>query len=477
MSEKPGITAKKEKEFSEWYTQAVLKSELADYSSVKGCMVIRPLGYAVWEKIRDYFDARIKLHSVKNAYFPLFIPESFFKKEAQHAEGFRPEVAWIANRDENSEQLAIRPTSETVMYDSFSRWVRSWRDLPLKINQWCNVVRWETKAVKLFLRTREFLWQEGHCVYATREEAEKETKVFMEEYKKLCEELLAIPVVCGIKTEKDKFAGAVYTTTVEALMPDGKALQMGTSHNLGQGFSKSFGITFLDKNSERKTPWQISWGFSTRLIGGVAMVHGDDKGLVLPPKIAPAQAVIIPITFGKDSKEVLQKSLEIKNKLSKSIRVELDSRETYTPGWKFNEWELKGTPIRIEIGPRDIAKKQVVVARRDTGKKQAVKTAALSKKIEGLLEEIQESMLEKARKALQSRTAKPKTWAEAEKAIKDKKMVLMMFCGKEECEDMIKDRTGGASARCSPFEQPKKPGKCLQCGKQAGSMTYFSRAY
>ncbi len=473
-----GITAKKENNFSEWYTQVVLKAELADYSAVKGCMVIRPLGYALWEKIQEYFNARIKKHNVKNVYFPLFIPESFFKKEAEHAAGFKPEVAWIANREKNSERLAIRPTSETVMYDSFSRWIRSWRDLPLKVNQWGNVVRWETEAVKLFLRTREFLWQEGHCVYATRKEAEKETRLFLDEYKNVCEELLAIPVILGIKTENEKFAGALYTTTLEARMPDGKALQMGTSHNLGQDFAKAFGISFLDKNSKRNVPWQISWGFSTRLIGALVMMHGDNKGLVLPPKVAPTQVIIIPITFEKNKQKILKKAEEVKQKLSKSFLTEIDRRDAYTPGWKFNEWELKGIPVRVEIGPKDVAKKQVIVVRRDTGKKEAVKIAALNTKVKSLLEKMQQEMFEKAKKFLQKNTVKPKNWEEAVKAIKNRKMVLMPFCGNENCEDLIKDKTN-ASARCISFEQPRntRKAKCLHCNKKANHSTYFSKAY
>ncbi|MBU1252707.1 MAG: proline--tRNA ligase, partial [Nanoarchaeota archaeon] len=294
-----GLTVKKSENFSEWYNQVVQKAELADYSDVKGFMVIRPNAYSIWEIITEYFNKRIKALGVRNAYFPLLIPESFFKKEAEHAKGFQPEVAWVSNRED--ERLAIRPTSETIMYDSYSKWIRSWRDLPLRINQWCNVVRWETKATRLFLRTREFLWQEGHCVYETEKECEEETKIYLKEYEKLCRDILAMPVLAGKKTEKEKFSGAKYTLSIEGIMPDGKALQMGTSHNLGQGFAKSFGISFLDKNEKRNIPWQNSWGVSTRLIGALTMVHGDDKGLVLPPKLAYNKVVIIPLLFkGKE---------------------------------------------------------------------------------------------------------------------------------------------------------------------------------
>ena len=380
--EKLGIKAKKEEDFSEWYNEVVIKGELAEHSVIKGFMVIRPRGYAIWEKIQNYFDGNIKKIGVKNAYFPLLIPESFFKKEAEHAEGFAPELAWIEQK-EDGVRYAIRPTSETIMYDSYSRWIRSWRDLPLRINQWCNVLRWEVKQTKLFLRTREFLWQEGHCVYETEKECDKESLVYLDEYKKVCEELLAIPVLEGKKTDKERFAGAIETYSLEALMPDGKALQMGTSHNLGQNFAKAFGIKFLGKDEKEYLPWQNSWGISTRLIGALVMVHSDDKGLVLPPKVAPVQIVIVPIYF-KDKKKILKKAIEIKNMLEnqrfsaptylglKSYDIILDDRDDYTPGWKYNEWELKGVPLRIEIGPKDVAKNQVVLVRRDNNKKEFV---------------------------------------------------------------------------------------------------------
>ena len=387
--EQIGITVKKDRNFSDWYNEVVLKSELADYSAISGFMVIRPRGYAIWEKIQEFFNKRIEKLNVKNAYFPLLIPERFFKKEAEHAEGFAPELAWVAQNEE--EKLAIRPTSETIMYDSYSKWIRSWRDLPLRINQWCNVLRWEVKQTKLFLRTREFLWQEGHCVYETKEECDEETKLFLDEYKKVCEELLAVPVLEGKKTEKEKFAGALYTTTLEALMPDGKVLQMGTSHSLGQDFAKAFDIKYLSKDEKVKIPWQNSWGFSTRLIGALVMVHSDDKGLILPPKVAPTEIVIVPILF-KDSKDkVMKKAFEIKNKLKK-YSVMLDDREEYSAGWKFNEWELKGIPIRLEIGPKDIEKKQVVLVRRDDNKKESVKISQLDKKIKETIEDMQNSL-------------------------------------------------------------------------------------
>jgi len=471
-----GITVKKEDDMPEWYSQVVLKSELADYSKIKGCMVIRSYGYAVWQKIMDYFNRRIDKINVKNAYFPMFIPESFFKKEAEHAEGFSPEVAWIQNKDEKGERLALRPTSETIMYDSYAKWIRSWRDLPFRLNQWCNIVRWEVSDVKLFLRSREFLWQEGHCVYETKEECDKETLIILREYQKLAEELLAIPVLTGKKTEKEKFAGALYTTTIESFMPDGKALQLGTSHNLGQGFAKVFGIKYLGKDEKYHLPWQNSWGFSTRLIGAVVMLHSDDKGLVLPPKIASMQVVIVPILFDKTKEKVLKKAKEIKSKL-KGFSVHLDDRDEYSPGWKYNEWELKGVPLRIEIGPRDMEKKQAVIVRRDTGEKETVKVVNLSKKVKFLLDEIQNNLYNKAKKFLDGNIVDTDDWDSFMNTIKSRKIAKALFCGSAECEDWIKDKTGGATSRCIPFEQKNVKGKCIHCGKEAKFWVYFSKNY
>ena len=473
--EKLGITVKKDKDFSEWYNEVVIKGELADHSILKGFMIIKPRGYAIWEKIQGFFDPIIKNIGVKNAYFPLLIPESFFKKEAEHAKGFAPELAWVMD-EEQREKYAIRPTSETIMYDSYSKWIRSWRDLPLRLNQWCNVLRWEVKQTKLFLRTREFLWQEGHCVYETEEECDKEARLYLNEYKKLCEELLAIPVIAGEKTAKERFAGAKITYTLEALMPDGKALQMGTSHNLGQNFAKAFNIEYLDKNENKKMPWQNSWGFSTRLIGALIMMHSDDNGLVLPPKIAPTQIVIVPIFFKEGKEEIIKKAEEIKNKLKK-YSVELDDREGYTPGWKFNEWELKGIPLRVEIGPKDVEKKQVVVARRDNSKKEAVKIKDLDKKIKEILEDIHNALLSKAKKFLEGNTAEAKNWDEFLKHIKSRKLVKAFFCGNAECEEQIKDKTEGATSRVIPFEQPKKSGECVHCKKEGKFLVYFAKAY
>ena len=473
--EKLGITVKKEDDFSEWYNEVIIKAELAEHSSIRGFMVIKPRGYRIWEIIQNYFDARIKALGVRNAYFPLLIPESFFKKEAEHAEGFAPELAIISEKEEGV-KYAIRPTSETIMYDSYSKWVRSWRDLPLRINQWCNVLRWEVKQCKLFLRTREFLWQEGHCVYETEEECEKETKMYLNEYKKLCEELLAIPVIEGEKTKKERFAGAKRTYALEAFMPDGKALQMGTSHNLGQNFAKAFGIKFLGKDEKEHVPWQNSWGISTRLIGAVIMMHSDNNGLVLPPKIAPTQIVIVPIFKNENKSKVIKKAKEVKRKLRK-YEAELDDREGYSPGWKFNEWELKGVPIRIEIGPKDIEKKQVVIVRRDNSKKEAVKLGKLNKRVEEILYVTQVSLYDKAKRFLKANTVEAKDWNEFLKHIENRKLVRVFFCGDVKCEDEIKDKSNGATSRVIPFEQPKNLDRCFNCNKDGKHLVYFAKAY
>ena len=472
--ENQGITIKKSQDFSEWYNEVVIKAELAEHSVIKGFMIIRPRGYAIWENIQEYFNKRIKVLGVKNSYFPLLIPEKFFKKEAEHAKGFAPELAWVMD-EEQREKYALRPTSETIIYDSYSKWIRSWRDLPLRLNQWCNVLRWEVKQTKLFLRTREFLWQEGHCVYETEEECDKEALEYLNEYKKLCEGLLAVPVLEGKKTEKERFAGAKTTYTIEALMPDGKALQMGTSHNLGQNFAKAFGIKFLGKDEKEYLPWQNSWGISTRLIGALVMIHSDDKGLVLPPKVAPTQIVIVPIYFDDKSK-IIKKASEVKNML-KNYEVELDDRDGYTPGWKYNEWELKGVPLRIEIGPKDIAKKQVVLVRRDTNEKEFVKLSQLDKKVKETLEDIQNSLFNKAKKFLNSNISEARSWNEFVKQIKDKKLVKTSFCGDVKCEEGIKEKTNGATSRLIPFDQPKKLGKCVKCGKEGKFLVIFGKAY
>jgi len=471
-----GITAKKGEDFSEWYTQVVQKAELADYSDVKGFMIIRPNAYSIWETIQRDFDERIKKLGVRNAYFPLLIPESFFKKESEHAQGFSLEVLWVEKSKEESERLAIRPTSETIIYDSYSKWVRSWRDLPLRINQWCNIVRGEIKATRLFLRTREFLWQEGHCVYETFEECEKETLTYLKEYKKLCEELLAIHVLEGKKTKTEKFAGAYETYSIESLMSDGRALQMGTSHNLGQGFAKSFKINFIGRDEKNYLPWQNSWGISTRLIGAVVMVHGDDRGLVLPPKIALNKAVIVPIISKKDKEKIFRKAKEIFNKLKRFNPI-LDDREEYSAGWKFNEWELKGIPIRIEIGPKDIEKKQAILVRRDNFKKESIKEVNLEKSVDKILNNMQSDLYKKSKDFTLGNIVNVKNIDELKKAINSKKIGLACLCNSEKCEETIKDKTNGAKTLNMPFEQPKTLDNCISCGKKASYMVRIAKSY
>jgi len=471
-----GLNVKKSDNLSEWYTQVVQKAELADYSSVSGCMVLRPNSYAIWENIQKVFDGMIKKTGHKNAYFPMFIPEHLLMKEKEHVEGFAPEVAWVTHggNTKMKERLAIRPSSETIISESYANWVRSWRDLPLLINQWCNIVRWEFKYPRPFLRTREFLWQEGHTLHATEQGADKEVMDILYMYKDLMENYLAIPVLTGKKTEKEKFAGAVYTMALEAFMPDGKALQMGTSHMLGQNFAKAFKIRFLGKDEKYHTPWQTSWGITTRLIGAIIMVHGDDKGLIIPPKIAPIHAVIIPILFDKSKEKILKKAEEIKNKL-KEYNIEIDKRDEYSPGWKFHEWELKGIPLRIELGPKDLEKNQVVLVRRDTGEKEFVKTAELNKKVRQTLDEIQKDLFTKAKNFLNKNIVEVDNWNDFLKAIKAKKIPKAFFCGEKECEESIKFESDGATSRC--IKSDKETGKCVKCGKKAKYKVYFSKSY
>ena len=476
-----GVTVKKSENFSEWYTEVVLKSGMVEYAPIKGCMILREQSYAIWEKIQEVFNRKIKQTGHKNVYFPMFIPESFLKKEAEHFEGFVPEVAWVTEGGSTKleEKLAIRPTSETIIYATFSKWIRSWRDLPIKINQWCNIVRWETKATKPFLRTREFLWQEGHTAHVTYEEAEEEVMNILQEYKDIMENYLAIPVLVGVKTDGEKFAGALYTTTLETIMPDGKALQMGTSHHLGQNFAKVFNIKFIGEDEKDHQVWQTSWGISTRLIGALVMVHGDDRGLVLPPRVAPVQVVIVPITYKtSDSAEILKKANETFKKLkAKGFRVILDDRIEYTPGWKFNEWELKGVPIRIEIGPRDLKQMQVTLARRDTYHKTIVKMDEVVPATERLLEEIQNSIFAKAKQALENRTTTVKNYAEFQKILKNRGgFVKAAWCTNPNCEEKIKEETG-ATIRLIPFEKEKCTKNCVYCGAKEGEMVYFARSY
>jgi prolyl-tRNA synthetase len=479
QGEKKGITVKKAEDLPEWYEQVCLKAEVADFGPVKGTMVIRPRGYAIWQAIQDYFNENIiKKTNVKNAYFPLFVPESFFKKEAKHAEGFSPEVAWIDKEiSGEGERIAIRPTSETIIYDSYSKWIRSWRDLPLKMNQWCNVVRWETETTKLLLRSREFLWQEGHCVYETEEECVEETINYLKLYQKLCEELLALPVIPGEKSKKETFAGAKKSYTIEGFMPDGKALQCGTAHNLGQDFAKSFNISYLGKNGEKNIPWQNSWGISTRLIGATIMTHSDDKGLVLPPRIVENKLVIVPIIIGED-KLVLKKAKELAKQLIEFNPI-LDDRQDYAPGYKYNEWEMKGIPLRLEIGPRDLKENKIILVRRDNGAKEEITIdIKLKEKIEKVLENMHKNLFDKAQEHIKNSIVEIDKKEEFIKAIEKKKLILTNFCGEKECEDEIKDKTGGASSRAIPLNtEVKKGSKCFYCNKPAKVKIYFSKSY
>ncbi len=464
--------------YSQWYLDLILKTELVDYSPVKGCMVIRPYGFTLWENMKALLDKRIKKTGHKNAYFPLFIPESLLQKEVEHVEGFAPEVAWVthAGKEKLAERLVVRPTSETVVCSMYSKWIQSWRDLPVLINQWCNVVRWE-KTTRPFLRTSEFLWQEGHTAHIDEEEAEKETLQMLDVYQDFVETELAIPVVKGLKTDVEKFAGALRTYSIEALMSDGKALQSGTSHNLGEHFSKVFDIQFLDKDDQLKYVWQTSWGTSTRLVGAVIMVHGDDRGLKLPPRVAPVQVIIIPIISKKTQEMVRQKAGELLATLEDDFRVELDDREGYSPGWKYNEWEMKGVPLRLEIGPKDIKNNQVVLVRRDTGEKEFVPMDNLQGKIASLLVEIQANMYAQAIKFREDNTHFLEDYELFKKTIKEKKgFVVSAWCGSSSCEEKIKEETK-ATIRCIPLEQKEKRGSCIYCKEQATSTVYFARAY
>lgn len=463
-----------EDDFAQWYTDVVKKADLIDYTSVKGCMVIKPYGYRIWELIQSQLDERFKATGVENVYLPMFIPESLLEKEKDHVEGFAPEVAWVTHGglNELQERLCVRPTSETLFCDFYKNDVQSYRDLPRVYNQWCSVVRWE-KETRPFLRSREFLWQEGHTIHATYEEAEERTIQMLNVYAKFCEEILAIPVVKGQKTEKEKFAGAEATYTIEALMHDGKALQSGTSHNFGDGFAKAFDIQFTDKDNKLKNPFQTSWGMTTRLIGAIIMVHGDDSGLCLPPKVAPCQLVIIPIQQKKEG--VLDKAYELKELLS-DFRVKVDDSDK-TPGWKFSEQEMRGIPLRLEIGPKDIEAGKCVLVRRDTREKIECPLDSVKEKVAELLVTIQKDMLEKARAHRDENTHVAKNWDEFKDIIDTKQgFIKAMWCGETECEEAIKDETG-ASTRCMPFEQETLSDVCVHCGKPAKKMVYFGRAY
>ena len=463
-----------EQDFPQWYTDVVLKADLANYSSIKGCMIIRPYGYAIWELIQKTLDAKFKETGHENVYMPMLIPESLLQKEKDHVEGFAPEVAWVTHGGETelTERLCVRPTSETLFCDHYKDIIHSYRDLPKLYNQWCSVMRWE-KTTRPFLRTMEFLWQEGHTAHATQEESEAETVKMLNVYADFCEKYLAIPVVKGQKTEKERFAGAKATYTIESLMHDGKALQSGTSHNFGDGFARAFGIQYTDKDNKLQYVHQTSWGMTTRIIGAVIMVHGDNSGLVLPPAIAPTQVIIVPIAMQKGG--VVEKANELKDRLS-NFRVKVDDSDK-SPGWKFSEYEMKGVPIRLEVGPKDIEKNQVVLARRDSGEKIIVSMDNLEEEVAKLLEDIQHSMLENARARRDSKTYVAKNMDEFEKIINETPgFIKAMWCGDQACEDKIKEMTG-ATSRCIPFEQEEISDTCVCCGKKAKHMVYWGRAY
>lgn len=467
---------KRDENFSEWYTQVALRAELADYAPIKGFMAIRPYGYAIWEAIQTWLDRRFKETGHMNAYFPLLVPESFLQKEAEHVEGFAPQVAWVTHGgdEELSERLAVRPTSEAIILPMYAKWIQSYRDLPVLILQWNSVVRWE-KSTRLFLRTAEFLWHEGHTAHRTAEEADQECRLILGIYKELLEKVLAISVLVGTKPPRERFAGADNTYTLEALMPDGQAIQAGTSHYLGQKFAKAFNVKFLDSDNQEKYIWSTSWAVSTRLIGTLIMAHGDDRGLMLPPKIAPYQVVIVPI-LGKDDGTVLAAATELTKTLGIRFRVKLDDRDAYTPGWKFNEWELRGVPVRLEIGPRDVAGRKGVLVRRTGGAKETVSLDGIADRIGRVLDEIQAEMFRMSKAYLDSHMAEASSLDDLVRKMEQVKgFVRVGWCETQSCEDTIREKTG-ASPRAIPLDT-KATGACPVCGKPAKVFVYYARAY
>ena len=480
MTKEVGITVKKSVDFSDWYTQCVIKSGIADYSPGKGFIILRPYGYAIWENIKEILDDQFKNTGHKNGFLPVLIPESLLTVEKNHFEGFMPEVYWVTKSGNNDlgEKLAVRPTSETLAYSMFSKWISSYRDLPLKLNFWNSALRAEIKSTKPLIRNSEFLWQEGHTAHSNEKEANDEVRMILDLYKMLIEEYLAIPTVSGLKTDKEKFVGANYTTCLESLMPDGKALQMATSHNLAQNFSKPFEIKFLDKDSAEHLVWQTSWGISWRVIGALIMVHGDDKGLILPPKISPTQIIIVPI-YKDESKEIVkQKAYELENKLKDSnIRAYTDDRDEYTSGWKFNEWEMKGVPLRVNIGIRDIREEQVELIRRDTRERFYVKEKDLINETLSILENIQSNMYHLAKNYLLTNTRNATRLDELLSMLDSSGgFVACSWCGKRECEDLVKEKTT-ADIRIIPFNTKKNISSCIACGKEGTTEVYFGRAY
>ena len=465
-----------DEDFAQWYTDIVIKAELADYTATKGFIAIRPYGYAIWENIQKYADEEFKKHGIKNISMPLLIPESLLQKEKDHVEGFAPEVAWVTvgGEEKLEERLCVRPTSETIFSTMYSKWLNSWRDLPFLYNQWCSVLRWE-KETRPFLRSREFLWQEGHTIHETAEEAKKFTLEMLNVYSDIIENLLAIPALKGKKTEKEQFAGADSTYTIETLMHDGRALQAGTSHYFGQNFSKPFDIKFQNRDGKEEYAYQTSWGISTRLIGAVIMAHGDNRGLKLPPKVAPIQIVIIPVAMHKNG--VKEKAKELYDMLAKKYRVELDQREQYSPGYKFNDWEMRGVPIRIEIGPRDIENNKCVLVRRDTGEKIDIDLNEIVTRLDNILKDIQNSMFNECKKNIEEKTTVAYNMDEFVKNINEHQgYIKAMWCGNPECEEKIHNFTG-AKSRCIPFKQESLSNKCVCCGKKADKMVIWGRQY
>ena len=465
-----------DEDFAQWYTDIVLKAELADYSATKGCIVIRPYGYEIWEKIQEYTDKKFKETGVKNTSFPILIPESLLQKEKDHVEGFAPEVAWVTNAggQDLEERLCVRPTSETIISTMYSKWLSSWRELPYLYNQWCNVLRWE-KETRPFLRSREFLWQEGHTIHETEKEARERTLQMHDIYADVIENLLAIPVIKGLKTETEKFAGAEETYTVETLTRDGRALQSATSHYFGQNFSVPFDIKFQNRDGKQEYAYQTSWGCSTRLIGAVIMAHGDNRGLKLPPRVAPIQAVIVPIAMHKDG--VIEKAQEIFASLNKKIRVKLDDREQYSTGYKFNDWEMRGVPLRIELGPKDIENGKCIIVRRDTSEKIEVEFKDVESKVEELLYLIQKNMYDMCLERMKQKTSIAYNMEEFKTNLQNNQgLIKTMWCGSAECEEKIHDETG-AKSRCMPFEQENLGDKCVYCGKEAHKMVIWARQY
>ncbi len=465
-----------DEDFAQWYTDIVIKAELADYTDTKGCIAIKPYGYSIWENIQNYTDKKFKETGVENVYFPVLIPESLLQKEKDHVEGFAPEVAWVteAGGEKLDERLCIRPTSETIISTMYSKWLKSWRDLPFVYNQWCSVLRWE-KETRPFLRSREFLWQEGHTIHETAKEAKERTMQMLNVYADVAENLLAIPVIKGIKTESEKFAGAEETYTIESMMHDGRALQSATSHYFGQNFTKPFDIKFQNREGKEEYAYQTSWGSSTRLIGALIMAHGDNRGLKLPPRVAPIQVVIVPIAQHKAG--VLDKVYEIKNTLSSELRVKVDDRDKYSPGYKFNYWEMKGVPIRLEIGPRDIENGECILVRRDTSEKVTIKLDNLKAELEKMLTSIHNNMFEECKNRLKEKTTVALSLDEFKNSMETNQgFIKAMWCGDEECENKIRELTG-AKSRCMPFEQEKISDKCVCCGKTANKMVVWGKQY